>query len=76
MAGWLPIETAPVGALVLLYGRVPDLSPEHPQGRIRVTGYKDAADQVWHLLTPGWDGPTFEPTHWAEVPPPPDDGRA
>ncbi len=74
MAGWQSIDTAPGDRVLLLYGRVHDVSPEHPQGSIRVTGYWDVGDGVWHLVTPGWDGPTFEPTHWMEIPGPPGDG--
>jgi hypothetical protein len=74
MTDWIPIADAPGDRVVLLYGRVHDVTPEHPQGCIRVTGYWDAVDGVWNLVTPGWDGPTFEPTHWMEIADPPDSG--
>lgn len=73
MDDWKPIESAPGDRVLLLYGRVHDLPVGEPGGCIRVTGYWDAADGVWHLVTPGWDGPQFQPTHWSEIPGPPPD---
>jgi hypothetical protein len=75
MSEWQPIDTAPTATVILLYGRVHDGAEHDPQGCIRVTGYWEDGAKEWRLMTPGWEGPAFRPTHWAEIPAPPSEGR-
>lgn len=70
---WQDISTAPKDRVLLLFGTLsgPGLDESHPEGPRRVVGYWDSMDEAWALTDTPWSGPFFEPTYWAECPPPP-----
>ena len=62
--GWVPIETAPRGTLVLLACAGWDPRPENTP--IKVGGWWD---NQWDIFGASW-----EPTHWMPLPTPPSEG--
>jgi hypothetical protein len=72
MSEWNPIETAPRDRHLLLYGR--QLEPHDAvtyKEALVFSGYWDSLDQAWCSTASAWTGPFFDPTHWADLPPPP-----
>jgi hypothetical protein len=69
MSDWLPIETAPKGPMIILYGA----------GEVTVGGWISAADQgvepgMEHTVGAGWWSmdTVGDPTHWMPLPDPPE----
>ena len=71
---WKPIVSAPMnGKQVLLYGATEADNPCGVRYRepIVFAGYFSKIDDAWCAVGSQYDGPFFEPTHWAHLPEPP-----
>lgn len=70
---WRDISTAPKGRVILLFGQIGyGRSEAHPTGPIRACGYWDEIDEAWAFTNTTWEGPFMAPTHWTDLPSPPE----
>jgi hypothetical protein len=77
MSAWKTIETCPTNRSVLLYGTMLPFEGISSEGKPLVfTGYWDSIDEQWCTTGSTWTGPFFEPTHWTEIPAPPQPGES
>ncbi len=65
---WQPIETAPKGEHILLYGVPEDGQTVTYRGPMVLSGYYDTLDEAWCSTTSEWSGPFIAPTHWMPLP--------
>jgi hypothetical protein len=73
---WQPIETAPKGPTILLYGKIdPNTKFEMLTWKNNsvFTGAWDLIDESWIPCGGTWEGPFMEVTHWKHLPEPPKD---
>lgn len=67
---WQPIETAPSGTPVLLYG-VTFGELGGVAGPLAVVGERQAGSALWLVVSTEHYSVAVQPTHWMRVPPPP-----
>lgn len=71
---WQPIETAPKGPAILLFGRI---DPENPHDALIwdkpcvFSGYWSQLDDAWCTSGSTWTGPFMCASHWMPLPSPP-----
>ncbi len=68
---WKPIETAPHDRRVLLFGQLRPMEGLRVNGPEVFTGYYDEIDSSWCGSGSTAEGPFYTPTHWQELPEPP-----